>query len=117
MAQGTSGEILRRDLSRQAIMIMMTPPVERLRLDLYLKRSRLVKRRSLAATLCKNGHIKIDGRPAPPGKAVFVGNRIEIRYARQLLLVEVTEIPADARRGLDCHEIISTKRLDDDLVY
>lgn len=90
-------------------------PPERLRLDLYLKRSHLVKRRPLAAILCKNDHIKVDGRQAMPGKAVFVGNRIEVRYARKLLLVEVTGLPADARRGQDCYEVISSENLDDDL--
>ena len=93
------------------------PPAERLRLDLFLKRSRLLKRRSLAAALCKNGHIKVDGRPAPPGKAIAAGNRIEVRYARHLVLVEVKELPADARRGQDCYEVISTEKVDDDLVF
>ncbi|TNF48813.1 RNA-binding S4 domain-containing protein [bacterium] len=71
----------------------------RLRLDLYLKRSRLVKRRSLAATLCQNGYVKLNDREASPGKAVRIGDLIEIRYARERLLVEIVEIPSITRKG------------------
>ena len=46
---------------------------ERLRLDLFLKRSGLVKRRSLAATLCDNEYVKLNGRPAGPGKEKWDG--------------------------------------------
>jgi len=70
----------------------------RLRLDLYLKRSGLVKRRSLAATLCQNGYVKLNDREAPPGKSVRIGDHVEIRYARERLLVEVAELPKTHRK-------------------
>ncbi|MDF1536292.1 MAG: RNA-binding S4 domain-containing protein [bacterium] len=69
---------------------------DRLRMDLFLKRSRLVKRRPLAATLCDNGYVSLNGREAQPGKPVRVGDRIEVRYARKKVLVEVTGIPGKA---------------------
>ncbi|UCG38320.1 MAG: RNA-binding S4 domain-containing protein [bacterium] len=71
----------------------------RLRLDLFLKRSRLVKRRSLAATLCENGYVALNGRPAQPGRTVREGDRIEVRYARKKLLVQVTGIPGKGGKG------------------
>lgn len=66
---------------------------DRLRLDLYLKRSRLVKRRSLAASMCSNGWVELNGREAPPGRTVKVGDRITLQFPRTVLLVEVTAIP------------------------
>ena len=67
---------------------MTDTPEPRLRMDLFLKRSRLVKRRPLAATLCDNGYVKLNGRETAPGKTVKVGDRIEVQYARRKVLVE-----------------------------
>ena len=78
----------------------------RLRLDLFLKRSRLVKRRSLAATLCENDYVILNGRPAPPGKSVREGDRIEVRYARRKVLVEVTGIPETPRKGQEFYKVL-----------
>ncbi len=88
---------------------------DRLRLDLYLKRSGLVKRRTLAATLCENGYVILNGRPAGPGKAVKVGDRIEIRYARKKVLVEVTEIPGKQVRKGESYNIISEQIVEEEL--
>jgi len=79
----------------------------RLRLDLYLKRTGLVKRRTLAATMCDNGYVAVNGRSAGPGKAVKPGDRIQVRYARKKLLVEVTGIPERGRKDRECHRILS----------
>ncbi len=88
---------------------------DRLRLDLYLKRSGLVKRRPLAATLCDNGYVNLNGRPAGPGKAVKVGDRLEIRYARKKVLVEVTEIPGKQIKKGESYNIISEQVIEEDL--
>ena len=86
----------------------------RLRLDLFLKRSGLVKRRSLAATLCDNEYVSLNGRFAGPGKAVKVGDRIQIRYARKKVLVEVTEIPGKGRKG-EGYKILSEEQIEEEL--
>jgi len=88
---------------------------DRLRLDLYLKRSGLVKRRPLAATLCDNGYVNLNGRPAGPGKAVKVGDRVEIRYARKKVLVEVTEIPGKQVKKGEGYEILSEEIIEEEL--
>ena len=87
----------------------------RLRLDLYLKRSGLVKRRPLAATLCDNGYVKLNGRPAGPGKSVKVGDRLQIRYARKMVLVEVTEIPGKQVKKGEGYEILSEEIIEEEL--
>jgi len=88
---------------------------DRLRLDLYLKRSGLVKRRSLAATLCDNEYVNLNGRPAGPGKAVKVGDRLEIRYARKKVLVEVTEIPGKQVKKGENYNILSEEVIEEEL--
>jgi len=94
----------------------MDDPAGRLRLDLYLKRSRLVKRRSLAATLCQNGYVKLNDREASPGKGVRIGDRIEIRFAREKLLVEVADLPSTTRKSTNSsYSIISREPVDEEL--
>jgi ribosomal 50S subunit-recycling heat shock protein len=88
---------------------------DRLRLDLFLKRSGLVKRRTLAATLCENEYVNLNGRPAGPGKAVKVGDRLEIRYARKKVLVEVTEIPGKQVKKGESYNILNEQVIEEDL--
>ena len=89
---------------------------DRLRIDLYLKRSRLVKRRPLAATLCDNGYVKINGRETAPGKPVRLGDRIEVQYARKRVVVEVTEIPGKAAKKQDeYYKLILEEAIEEEL--
>ena len=88
---------------------------DRLRLDLYLKRSGLVKRRPLAATLCDNGYVNLNGRPAGPGKSVKVGDRLEVRYARKKVLVEVTEIPGKSVKKGEGYKILDEEIIEEEL--
>ena len=88
---------------------------DRLRLDLYLKRSGLVKRRPLAATLCDNGYVKLNGRPAAPGKSVKVGDRLQIRFARKMVLVEVTEIPGKSVKKGEGYKILNEEIIEEEL--
>lgn len=87
---------------------------DRLRLDLYLKRSGLVKRRTLAATMCNNEYVTVNGKSSGPGKAVRSGDRIQVRYARRKLLVEVTGIPGKGRREPDCYRILSEEKVEEE---
>ena len=87
----------------------------RLRLDLFLKRTGLVKRRSLAATLCDNDYVKLNGRPTGPGKSVKVGDRLEIRYARKKVLVEVTGIPGKQVKKGENYEVLSEEKVEEEL--
>ena len=85
-----------------------------LRLDLFLKRSRLLKRRSLAATLCENGYVTLNGRLAQPGKRVHDGDRIGIRYPKKQILVQVTGIPETSRNDPNCYLILREERIEDE---
>lgn len=51
-----------------------------MRLDKYLKVSRLIKRRTVANEACDAGRVSINGKPAKAGADVKVGDVIEIRF-------------------------------------
>jgi len=63
-----------------------------MRIDKYLKVSRLIKRRTLANEACATGHVTINGKAAKPGSEVKVGDIIEIRFGSSVTTVEVTSV-------------------------
>ncbi len=89
---------------------------DKLRLDLFLKRSRFVKRRSLASKICENGWVKLNGRQAPPGKGVRAGDEIEILFPREKVLIRVEELPRSPAQGQSSYTVISTEKIEDDLL-
>ena len=60
-----------------------------MRLDKYLKVSRLIKRRTVANEACDNGRISVNGRVVKAGYDVKVGDRIEIALGTRTVCVEV----------------------------
>ena len=60
-----------------------------MRLDKYLKVSRLIKRRTVANEACDNGRISVNGRVVKASYDVKVGDRIEIALGARTLVVEV----------------------------
>jgi ribosomal 50S subunit-recycling heat shock protein len=72
------------------------PGPTRLRLDLFLKWSGLIRRRTLSKWLCERGTIRVNEQLAKPGHAVTVGDRIDILRGDRRLMVEILELPARA---------------------
>jgi len=66
---------------------------DHLRLDLLLKTSRLIKRRSLAKEICDAGCVQINGRMAKAGAMVQVGDVLTIDIRDRLMRVRVLRIP------------------------
>ena len=64
-----------------------------MRLDKYLKVSRLVKRRTVANELCDAGHISANGRTAKASYDVKVGDLLEIQVGSNLTRVKVLATP------------------------
>lgn len=64
-----------------------------MRLDRFLKESRLIKRRTQANKYCKEEYVRINNKVSKPSKNIKTGDRIEISYPNKILLVEVLEIP------------------------
>ena len=64
-----------------------------MRLDKYLKVSRLIKRRTVANTVSEMGRVLVNGNQAKPAKQLKVGDIIEIEYSNHVEKVEVLVIP------------------------
>lgn len=64
-----------------------------MRLDLFLKVSRLVPRRTVAQALCDAGAVTIGGAAARSSRAVRVGDEISIRRGARTLTVRVLAVP------------------------
>ena len=64
-----------------------------MRLDKFLKVSRLIKRRTVANTVSEMGRVLVNGNPAKPAKQLKVGDIIEIEYANRVEKVKVLIIP------------------------
>lgn len=65
-----------------------------MRLDKFLKVSRLIKRRTVANTVSDMGRVLVNGNPAKPAKQLKAGDIIEIEYSNRVEKVEVLIIPS-----------------------
>ena len=63
-----------------------------MRLDKYLKVSRLIKRRTVAYEACDNERVTVNGRVARASYDVKVGDVITIRFGQKALSVEVLSV-------------------------
>ena len=63
-----------------------------MRLDKYLKVSRLIKRRTVAQEACENGKVMINSKVAKPSSNVKEGDIIEITFGEKIIKVEVIKI-------------------------
>ncbi len=69
-----------------------------MRLDKYLKISRIIKRRTVANEACDAGRVIVNGKPERASYAVKVGDKIEIQIGANPLKVEVTQINEYAKK-------------------
>ena len=70
-----------------------------MRLDKYLKVSRLIKRRTVANEACDGDRVSVNGRQVKASYQVKVGDVIEIAFGKGALKVEVTEINETANKA------------------
>lgn len=63
-----------------------------MRLDKYLKVSRLIKRRTVAQEACEAGRVSVNGKVAKPSTTVKVGDCIEIVFGNKTVKVEIVDI-------------------------
>lgn len=70
-----------------------------MRLDKYLKVSRIIKRRTVAKEAGDGGRVSINGKPAKPAAEVKVGDVLEIRFGNRLNRYEVIEVNERAAKA------------------
>ena len=64
----------------------------KMRLDKYLKVSRLIKRRTVANEACDNERVSVNGRVQRASYDVKVGDKIAIRFGERTVAVEVVSV-------------------------
>ena len=70
-----------------------------MRLDKYLKVSRLIKRRTVANEACDNERVTVNGRTARASYEVKEGDVIAIRFGQRTLAVEVVSVTENAGKA------------------
>ena len=69
-----------------------------MRLDKYLKVSRLIKRRTIANEACDAGRVMVNDKPAKASATVKVGDRISIRFGNKEVKIEVIDVQETVRK-------------------
>ena len=69
-----------------------------IRLDKFLKISRIIKRRSVANDACSTGHVTVNGKEAKPGTDVKVGDILGIRFGEKYSEYEILSIAEHAAK-------------------
>ena len=69
-----------------------------MRLDKYLKVSRIIKRRTVANEACSGGRVTLNGKTAKPGAEVKPGDIMTIRFGDHLGRYEILAVPATVKK-------------------
>ncbi|CYU41448.1 RNA-binding S4 domain-containing protein [Streptococcus suis] len=87
-----------------------------MRLDKYLKVSRIIKRRTVAKEVADKGRIKVNGILAKSSTDLKINDQVEIQFGNKLLTVKVLEMKDSTKKedALKMYEIISEKRIEKD---
>ena len=80
-----------------------------MRLDKYLKISRIIKRRTVANDACDNARVTVNGRPAKASYDVKAGDVLEITFGERTLKVRVLSVPEYTKKAdaSGVYEVIS----------
>ncbi|HEY6803483.1 MAG TPA: S4 domain-containing protein [Pyrinomonadaceae bacterium] len=89
-----------------------------MRLDLFLKASRLCPRRTVAQKLCDAGLVSLNGNEAKSSHAVKAGDEITIKRRDQLTKVRVLVVPSERQTAkkdaVALYEMVSEQQVDND---
>ena len=69
-----------------------------MRLDKYLKVSRIIKRRTVAKEACDGGRVTVDGKIAKAGTEVKAGDVLEIRFGSRMGRYRITDVREVVRK-------------------
>ena len=69
-----------------------------MRLDKYLKVSRIIKRRTVAKEACDGGRVSINGKPAKAGAEVKENDLLEIRFGSRVGRYRITDVREVVRK-------------------
>ncbi len=85
-----------------------------MRLDKFLKVSRIIKRRTLSKEITESGRVKVNGKVAKPSTTLKIGDEIEIEFGRTMLTVKVKELREHVLKqdSTLLYEIIDEQRIE-----
>lgn len=69
-----------------------------MRLDKFLKVSRIIKRRTVANEACDAGRVLVNGQSAKASKDIKVGDKIEIQFGQRIVKVEVVSVKETVKK-------------------
>lgn len=69
-----------------------------MRLDKYLKVSRIIKRRTVANDACDSSHVTVNGRPAKASLDIKEGDVITVTFGARILKVRVLSVKESIRK-------------------
>ena len=80
-----------------------------MRLDKFLKVSRILKRRAVAQEACKGGKVSVNGRSTKPSHELKIGDTVEISFSSGALRFKVLELKETVKKdeAANMYEIIS----------
>ena len=80
-----------------------------MRLDKFLKVSRIIKRRTVANDACDASHVTVNGKVAKASYDVKIGDVIEVGFGQRVLRVRVTDIRETVRKeaASDMYEVLN----------
>ena len=80
-----------------------------MRLDKYLKVSRIIKRRTVANEACENGLVSVNGKVAKPSLELKPGDEIEVRYGTRTTRFRVLSLEETVRKNeaSEMYEVLS----------
>ena len=86
-----------------------------MRLDKFLKVSRIIKRRPLAKTMSDDGRIEVNGRVAKAGTNVEVGDELKIRFGKRIVTYKILDLKEHAKKeeAEQMIELLSDEKIED----
>jgi len=89
-----------------------------MRLDLFLKASRLCPRRAVAQELCEAGAVEVNGLPSKSSRDVKAGDEITLRRRHRVMVARILSVPTTKQvarhEASSLYEIISDTKLEEE---
>ncbi|MDE5548773.1 MAG: RNA-binding S4 domain-containing protein [Clostridia bacterium] len=82
-----------------------------MRLDKFLKVSRIIKRRTVANEACDSGRVQINGRPAKAGAQVKVGDEVVLFFGDKQFAFKILQVIENAKKQecSDMYQVITNE--------
>lgn len=68
-----------------------------MRIDKFLKVSRIIKRRTVAQEACGGGRIEVNGREAKPAKDIKAGDTVSVRFGGKTVVFKILSVPENSK--------------------